>query len=288
MNSLRQMSLFAHIVEAGSLSAAADQLSLSKSVLSQHLKALEADLGVVLLKRTTRRQSLTDAGEAFYHKCQQLNALADDAWSEAQNSQQVPRGRIKLTAPHALMGTLVAPVIAELLREFPEIEPELIAADGQLDLMADGIDLAIRVGHSPSSNAKQRRIGAFRDVLCGNLPLLPAVEIEQQRYIANHWQGARIRHVLSHRQSAGQQSLEFTPAGRADSFHACQALLVGGAGIGILPEFIFRRTPVLEPLLPDHELPAVPVYGVYPFTGKPPRVVSLCLERIEKALSEAL
>ena len=166
MNQLRQMSLFARVVEAGSISAAAAQLELSKSVVSQHLKALEQELGVVLLKRTTRRQHLTEAGQTFYERCRALNQVAEEAWAEVQQRTGELKGRIRLTAPDALMAPLIAPLVAELLKVSPGLQPELIASDAQLDLMQQQIDLAIRVGESPDSQLRQRRIGEFRDVLC--------------------------------------------------------------------------------------------------------------------------
>ena len=105
MSRLRQMSVFAHIIEAGSITAAADSLKISKSVVSQHLKSLETELGVPLLKRTTRRQTLTAAGERFYEQCRRLNDVADTAWTEAQETLQEPQGKVRITAPNALDGS---------------------------------------------------------------------------------------------------------------------------------------------------------------------------------------
>jgi len=93
------MSVFAKVVESGSISAAAESLNLSKSVVSQHLKVLEDELGVGLLKRTTRRQTLTPAGKDFFEKCQQMNQLATQAWDNARESQITPKGHIHITAP---------------------------------------------------------------------------------------------------------------------------------------------------------------------------------------------
>lgn len=135
MYRLRQMSAFAHIVEAGSISAAAEQLGLSKSVVSQHLKLLEDELGVTLLKRTTRRQSLTEAGNTFYLQCKQINDLANSAWTTAKDLQMIPQGKLRITAPNALMANLITPVIAEMMQAYPQLQPELISSDVQLDLM---------------------------------------------------------------------------------------------------------------------------------------------------------
>ena len=109
MNQLRDMSIFAHIVEQGSITAAAEFLQLSKSVVSHSLKSLEEELGVALLKRTTRRQTLTAAGEVFLERCRELNSIADEAWQQARNTLEIPQGHVRITAPNALMGSLIAP-----------------------------------------------------------------------------------------------------------------------------------------------------------------------------------
>ena len=217
------MMIFAHIVEAGTISAAGEQLSLSKSVISQNLKQLEQSLGVVLLKRTTRKLVLTDAGARFYNECKAINTIADNAWEQAQTYLAVPKGRIRITAPNALMETLVAPVIARLMKKHPELKPELISADEQLDFMAHDIDLAIRVGRSSDSNLTQKRIGAFKDVLCG------AAEFENQRidtvpYIANVWQGKKIEHRFA-ADDGSEHHFSFDAQCITSSFYSCIALL---------------------------------------------------------------
>lgn len=288
MNNLRQMSVFARIVESGSISAAAEALNLSKSVVSQHLKTLETDLGVPLLKRTTRRQTLTPAGEAFYAKCQQLTQLAQDAWEEAQRTQAEPAGKIRITAPHALMGPLIAPVIGELMQRYPAIDPELIARDEQQNLMQDGIDLAIRVGRSPESSYRQRRIGEFRDVLCGSRDYVKNSDTHSMRYIANRWQGKQIRHALNHKTDASSQVLAFSPACIVDSVYTTLALLESGAGIGLIPDFLLTdRSQALVEVLPDYQLDTVPIFALHPYQAGLPRAVAVVLEAIETRLTLA-
>ncbi|MCO4759619.1 MAG: LysR family transcriptional regulator [Oceanospirillaceae bacterium] len=281
------MSVFARIVECGSISAAADSLDLSKSVVSQHLKTLESELGVPLLKRTTRRQTLTPAGELFYTQCQQLNQLAADAWDQAQSNQSVPRGKIKITAPHALMGPLIAPVIGQLMQQYPQIEPQLIASDDQQDLMQHGIDLAIRVGHSQESSYRQRRIGAFRDVLCGSATYINSCPTSSLNYVANRWQGKQIQHQLRHKENESQRMLEFKPGCTVDSLYTTLALLEAGAGIGIVPDFILNaNTSSLIEVMPDYQLSSVPIFAVHPYQSGLPVAVDVTLGAIEAALQQ--
>lgn len=286
MTRLRQMSLFAHVVESGSISAAAEQLDLSKSVVSQHLKNLEADLDLVLLKRTTRQQQLTSAGAAFYEQCRAINQLADDAWQQAQNQQQQPHGKVRITAPHALMEYIVAPAIGKLLVQYPRLEIELLAGDQRLDLLQEPIDLAVRVGQSRENSLRQRRIGEFRDVLCGHAELITQGPPQSLPYIANHWQGPTIRHRLKHIENGRETQLTFQPRCRADALHTCLALLNDGAGIGLLPDFVMRQHPKLQPVSAEHRLAAENVYILHAYQDKLPLRLQISIEAIEKAFEQ--
>ncbi|MBC7003933.1 LysR family transcriptional regulator [Photobacterium sp. BZF1] len=285
MNRLRQMSLFAHIVESGSITAAADGLGLSKSVVSQHLKLLETELGISLLKRTTRRQTLTQAGQAFYAECKKLNDLADFAWQQALESQQEPQGKIVITSSDALMSTLVAPAIGSLMKCYPKLRPELISSDQPLNLMEKQIDLAIRVGASSENALMQRRIGEFRDVLCGTQSVIDN-EKENAGYLANQWQPATIIHHFTHCIKIEEKhNYHANITCRADSFHTCLGLIESGAGVGIVPDYIFRQKPQLAALFPDHQLASNPVYALHPYPRQPPINVVTCINAIEKQLS---
>lgn len=284
MSRLKQMSIFAHIVEEGSVSAAALKLELSKSVVSQHLKNLEQDLSVTLIKRTTRRQTLTAAGEDFYHHCKEMNSIANSAWEQAQNAHIEPQGRLRITAPNALMETLVTPVVADLMRQYPKLKPELISDDQTLNLMQHDIDLAIRVGRSQDSNLKQKRIGQFRDVLCG-VAGLQYDGLEAAPYIANQWQGKFIRHKFT--SNTGETRIYETQADCiTNSFHSCLALIRAGAGIGLIPDFYFAQIePEIISLLPEMGLPENPVYVLNPFSHNTPLAVQLCITALEERLT---
>ena len=287
MNKLRQMSIFAHIVEQGSVSAAAAKLDLSKSVVSQHLKKLEQELGSALLKRTTRRQTLTPMGERFYLSCKDLNSLADSAWEVAQAEQGEPQGRIRITAPNALMDVLVAPVIAELMKTYPKLQPELLSDDKRLDFMNNDIDLAIRVGSSPDSTLKQKRLGGFRDQLCG-VAEMQNRQVSELPYVANAWQGKHIEHHFIS-DTVENISLHKRANCVTNSIHSCVALIKAGAGVGVLPDFYLRQIGGdLVNLLPDHQLPINTVYALTPYSRHTPPAVSLCIQALETRLSREL
>lgn len=272
MNKLRQMMLFMHIVEAGSITAAADRLELSKSVLSQHLKSLEAELGTTLLKRTTRRQSLTPAGQGFYQHCQQISSRAELAWDEVLERQQTPAGRLKVTAPHALMDSLVLPALASCFAGHPQVQLQLLCQDQQLDLMTEDIDLAVRVGESVNSRYRQKRIGSFNEVLCrakGDNRALADIA-----YITNHWQGRQISHTIE------SMEYQFSSCHSTNTVSQTQGLIRAGLGIGVLPEFM-----VTEGIEIITQLDPVNVYTLHPFEAAVPLTVTLAQQAIAAAFS---
>ncbi|WP_136680881.1 LysR family transcriptional regulator [Neptunomonas sp. XY-337] len=287
MNRSRQMSIFTHIVEQGSISAAADHLELSKSVVSQHLKTLESELGTTLLIRTTRRQHLTDVGQLFYQRCREMNEVIDSAWDLVRSYQVEPQGRVTITAPDALMNALVAPAIAAAMSRYPKLRAELISSDEQLSLSADTIDLAIRVGSSAASTLKQRRIGSFRDQLCATPALAAAGISENTLYIANRWQGDNIEHHLQP-QELSAAAISFKPRNlcRVNSLNTAVAMISSGGSIGLVPDFLVRQLNTLVPLFPDHQLVENPVYALHPYNSQVPRSVAACLAAIEDTLED--
>jgi len=279
------MSVFAHIVESGSISAAAEILGLSKSVLSQHLKALEADLGITLLRRTTRRQLLTDEGSRFYLSCKEINHIAESAWHSAQKRLAEPQGRVRITAPNALMETLVTPVIGELMEKYALLKPELISSDQHLDFHEHHIDLAIRVGTSKNSNLIQRRIGEFRDLLCGTHTTVSGQPIEMLTYISNTWQGKQISHQFK-RKSCPDIIYQKEAGCMTNSFHSSLSLIKSGVGIGLVPDFYLPLIkPALVTLFDEYDLPVNTVYALNPYGKSAPLSVEVCTEAIQKQLS---
>lgn len=284
MNKHRQMSLFLAIVESGSISKAAERLELSKSVLSSALKQLEQELDTVLLKRTTRKQNLTPQGERFYQHCLAMHEIADQAWDEIKQAQTTPSGSVTLTAPHALMESVVAPAVASVFVRYPEVKIELIADDHQLDLMQHNIDLAIRVGESADSSYRQKKIGAFRDVLCQANH--SQEELSSAAYIANHWQRKHIHHTLQNQINDKVKTFRFSASHRANTINQVATMVSLGLGVGIIPDFLIKQYPALAPCLPDYELPLTNLYALHSYSQKPPIAVLMAIEAIQSKLRE--
>ncbi|WP_434635001.1 LysR family transcriptional regulator [Chromobacterium sp. CV08] len=153
------MRVFAAVVDAGGFTRAAQQLQLPRATVSSAVQQLEAQLGVRLLHRTTRRVQLTLDGGGFYERCQQL--LADFDEVEALFSQQgaSPRGRLRIDVPGPIGRQVLAPALPDFFRQYPDIELELGVTDRPVDLIQEGVDCVIRVGHLGESRLVARRIG---------------------------------------------------------------------------------------------------------------------------------
>jgi DNA-binding transcriptional LysR family regulator len=140
------MALFVRIVEAGSLSAAGRALGLPKATISRRLVQLEALIGTPLLARSTRALSMTDAGKRFFERAQPIVHEAEAAQSETMSANTEPSGILRLTAPIIFGEVVVAPGLVQFLQRYPKIQADLHFSDERVNIIAEGYDLAIRMG----------------------------------------------------------------------------------------------------------------------------------------------
>lgn len=300
---LRHMVVFAHVVEGQGISAAAEKLNVSKSVVSQQINALEQELGVSLMNRNTRSQVLTDAGEAFYEHCRKISQVATSAWETARESQQLAKGSIRISAPNALVEPIVAPAISRLVGQHEDIIPTLLCNDNRVHLIEENIDLAIRVGGMPSSDYKQRKLGSFSDLLCASPGYLEQRGITQQwlskqgrsaiavNYVANSWQGNHIKHRLTHRKSGKSLLLNFRANRMCNSLPAVIEMARAGCGLAFIPDFIFNRyerTKQLTAVMPDYRCESATIYAVHAYGSNVPTLVRLAIETIGKQVAEVI
>lgn len=161
MDRLTSMAVFVRAVDLGSFAAAADALEMSGPMVGKHVRFLEERLGVRLLNRTTRRQSLTEAGQAYYERCRAVLAEAEAADGVATDELTEPRGRLRVTMPSLLGRHCIAPLLMKLARKYPRLELDLSFGDPIADIIEAGYDLAIRTGDlDDQSGLIARRIAA--------------------------------------------------------------------------------------------------------------------------------
>ncbi len=174
MDRVAAAELFVRVVESGSFSAAARELGRTPSAVSKAVAAFEDRLGVRLLQRTTRRLHLTDEGRAFHARCRAALTELEDAERAVSDSAQTPRGVLKVTAPMAFCHYQLAAMLPQFLERHPEIRLDLHVDDRLVDLVAEGIDIAIRIGGVADEGLIRRRLADNHRLLCASPAYLEA------------------------------------------------------------------------------------------------------------------
>lgn len=283
---------FVTVVESGGFSAAARKLNVSKSMLSRQIARLEQTLGTQLLFRTTRQLSPTDAGETLYRRCQNLQHMLEDVQQEVMELGAEPRGRLKLVAADTFGEYYVAPLAARFMRENPLLEVEVHITSRAVDLVSEGIDLAIKYGDMEDSS-----------LLATKIFELPHVVTASPSYIQRHGKPVMVDDLVNHNclvatfdactvwqfeTGTGSQKLKLRGSWCSNNGPSLLAACLEGLGISRLPELYVR--PYIEageliPLLKQYHSPPQPVWAVYPNNPHIPAKVRLFINYLKENLS---
>ncbi len=188
MDKLRAMTGFVRIVEKGSLSAAAADLGVSPPSMVRTLAALERELGATLLNRTTRRLHLTDEGSQYLERCRAILGQVQEAEAALHSRRAAPRGKLAVTASVVFGRRYIAPLLNEFVQRHPEVTAELLCIDRVANLVEEGLDAAVRIGHLADSSLVAIPLGRVRRVVCAS----PA-------YLRRHGTPRRPEDVRTHR-----------------------------------------------------------------------------------------
>lgn len=168
MDRFAAMSTFVAVIDAGSFSAAARQLGMPLATVSRRVSDLEDLLQVGLINRSTRKLTLTQAGENYYQSCRRLLDDLGEAERRASGEYEIPRGDLVITAPLVFGHLHLTPVVVEFLRIHPEVDLQLLLSDDVVTLPGEQIDLALRISHLPDSSMATEQIGTIRRVVCAS------------------------------------------------------------------------------------------------------------------------
>ncbi|CRL97028.1 MULTISPECIES: LysR family transcriptional regulator [unclassified Pseudomonas] len=269
MVSLDRFDTFKAVVEAGSLTAAADLLGQTRAVVSFNLKRLEAELGVTLLTRNTRQLALTDAGERFYLRCTRMLEEARLAVEEARSEHAQLKGSLRITTTVEYALAVVVPAIEAFRRLHPDLNIHLSTSSTHADLISERFDVAIRLGRLLDSNLRAVQLSTF-EVFAVAAPALAGVstldELEQMPRLGH----GRLTELtvtdsvgVEHQYRTGHTTLV------VDSAAVLQAFAVRGHGVAVLPQWLVKDdldAGRLVRLLPDHRFAPQGVYALYPDT----------------------
>ncbi|MBK5007587.1 LysR family transcriptional regulator [Pseudomonas sp. S60] len=241
MDRLTAMRVFVTVVDLGSQSAAADHLQLSRPVVSRYLAELEAWVGARLMQRTTRKLSLTAAGEEVLPRCRQMLAMATDLQSAVQQPDDAPRGALRISVSTSFGQAQLADAVADYVRRYPGVNVELQMLDRTVNLVDERIDLAIRTSNDLDPNLIARRLSVCRSVICAAPSYLSEhgapqrVEDLTRHNCLTH---AYFGHGLWHFEVGGQQvAIPVSGNISANEAMTLQKATLAGAGIAMLPTY---------------------------------------------------
>ena len=288
------MQVFVEIAERSSLTDAARVLDMSRAMVSRNLESLEQWLGVRLLHRTTRRVSLTDAGNEALQRCRDVLALTGDVQAIAGVRQSAPRGKLRIATSVSFAQAFLADVVTTFLDRHPKVEIELLAQERSVNLVEERIDLAVRIGNAPDSALVARRLGVCRSVLCASpgylrahgIPTDPA-SLEQHRCISHAYVG---RNELRLSQKKQVIKVPFHGALQTNESTVARQAALRGAGIALLPTYLVSadlREDLLVRVLPDYEPEALDIHAMYLSRQHQPPLLRLMLDHLAEQFGQS-
>lgn len=291
-----EIAVFIKVVQLGSFSQAAKQLEMPNSTVSAKVSSLEKRLGTTLITRTTRRLSVTPAGEAYFKKCLRGFEEIKSGEDELAAIQGEPQGLLRITAPVELGASVLPPIVANYLDMYPKVGVEVLLTDRRVELLAENVDLAIRAGELKDSTLIGKKLGH------GNFMLFAS-----PKYLKAKGSPSHPRELKDHR------CLHFTPLGHEswkligpkgalnvsvpsqviiNDLNMLKTMTINGAGISLLPSFFCNNEASAGKLirvLPLWQTSAGPIHFVYPaqkfVSPKLSAFIDLATEPIKKMLS---
>jgi DNA-binding transcriptional LysR family regulator len=295
---LNGIAAFVHCVEAGSFALAAERMHLTRSAVGKSIARLEKRLHVRLFHRTTRRQSLTEDGQAYYERCVRALAELDAAEAALDTGRRAPTGALRVSVPVLFGRHCVAPVLLKLARQYPALSIEISFSDSVVDLVEAGFDLAVRIGTLPdSASLAARKLGTQRMGICAS-----------PSYLAAHGCPASIDDMSGHasivygrnghtspwrvRDRDGQvrETLNHSRL-RFDDLQAIADAAVAGAGLAWLPCWLLHprvRAGELAMVMDSKRVLATDIHAVWPQTRYLPSKTRAAIEALAKEIPEMM
>jgi len=298
MDRIDAIQAFLAVIETGSFVAAADKLALSKAVVSRQVALLEDQLGVRLLHRTTRRVSLTSDGELFAARSRDLVQQWQETVDEVSHQTVQARGTLRINVPLTYGVMHLAPLWPLFMHQNPDVLLDVTLSDRVVDLVDEGFDLAVRIGHLPSSSLVSRRLATMRLKLCASpayvkahgAPQRPS-ELSEHLILAYSLLATGDAWTLSKIDDAPQrQTIDVKPVMRSNNGDTCTQAAIAGQGVVLQPDFMVQShidQGELVELLPDWQADESGIYAVYPTRRHLPAKVRLMIDFLVEQLKHS-
>lgn len=289
---LNRLAVFVAVVRAGSFTAAAEQLGLTKAMASQHVARLEKELGVTLLVRSTRRMALTEAGAIFHTDCVRILGDAEAAIERVGKSRETPVGTLRITAASDHGPAVVAPALAGFMQRHPQLKVDFEVSDHIADPIAERFDVSVRIGWLRDSTLHAARLSAFRQCPVASPAYLAAQgtprrpdDLARHRWIALSVLSSPLRWTFT-ASGGARRTVRMSAVAQVNNTLAAYALVLAGAGVSVLPDYLVEAAigdGRLVPLLRGYRLPNGGIYAVYP-GRQPPAKVSAFIAHLRDTL----
>ena len=277
--------LFLQVVESGNFTEAAERLNLTRSAVGKGLARLEARLGTCLLQRSTRRQRLTEDGQAYYEHCLRALAELEAAESVLESGRQQPRGRLRVSVPLAFGHHYAAPALWALMDSYPELEIDLCFSDRMIDLVQEGFDIAVRIGPLPDTDRlSARRLGQQVMGLAASPAYLQRKgAIESIEDLAAH-------RGIAYRSNTAQRSRLVSPL-ILDDLQAVADAAIAGVGLAWLPSWLIAHYALrgqLQAVLPSYREQPAPIHVIWPTAAHMPAKTRCAIDALVAATPSCL
>ena len=277
--------LFLQVVESGNLTEAAERLNLTRSAVGKGLARLEARLGTCLLQRSTRRQRLTEDGQAYYEHCLRALAELEAAESVLESGRQQPRGRLRVSVPLAFGHHYAAPALWALMDSYPELEIDLCFSDRMIDLVQEGFDIAVRIGPLPDTDRlSARRLG--QQVM--GLAASPAYL--QRKGAIESIEDLAVHRGIAYRSNTAQRSRLASPL-IVDDLQAVADAAIAGVGLAWLPSWLIAHYALrgqLQAVLPSYREQPAPIHVIWPTAAHMPAKTRCAIDALVAATPSCL
>ena len=279
MDRLTSMNVFVKSADLGSFAATADALDMSPQMVAKHIAALEAQLGITLLNRTTRRQQLTDVGRAYYERCKRVLSEVEAADSLALDMQTHPKGVLKVSAPITFGAFTMPAFVTRFLAQHPDMQIDLSLDDRYVDPLEEGIEVIIRLGDLVDSSLIARQLRPYRLIACASpayldrrgTPETPA-DLERHDCLAYGYWSPSIPCRWLFSRDGRTEEVRANGRFRSNDWKALLHAAIEGFGVTLGPESILNGEIAagrLVRVLPDYEGPARPMHILHPAGRRP-------------------
>lgn len=284
---LNEILIFVRVAQSGNFNKAAERLGMPNSTVSTKVSALEKRLGVTLLHRTTRKLSLTQAGEVFYQNALKHIEGLVTAESEASLSQREPRGTLRITATSLLSSSMLPEIICAYAKRCPQVSVEVVASDASLDLISENIDIAIRAGKLPDSSLKAIKLGTgYFSAFASPSYLKAHGKISHPKDLLNHTciqftENSKESWEFINQNTKSKVKVAMSQKFLTNELYLIKELATQGRGIALLPAIFCRKEceeKTLVWILNDWQSEVRDLHLVYPADKYVPPKLSVFIE----------